>query len=136
MLNENLCDKNALAKQLEDFLVRHGGRDGNLLGDAAKGQGDNLNELVCKTLARYELDSRAAADEVKGCSKLLERCKAELAKQNEVIVFEAARADEVRFYTPHIVFFFCRKAITHLKISSEHTFDFFLHLGLTRNKSG
>lgn len=94
MLNENLCDKNALAKQLEDFLVRHGGRDGNLLGDAAKGQGDNLNELVCKTLARYELDSRAAADEVKGCSKLLERCKAELAKQNEVLVFETARADE------------------------------------------
>jgi hypothetical protein len=92
MLNENLCDKNALAIQIEDFLERHGGREGNLL-DAQPGKRADLNELVCKMLARYDLDSRQAAEEVSGASKLLQKSKAELSKQSKALEFETLRAN-------------------------------------------
>ena len=54
MQDEMLFEKNVLALQIDDFLEKHGGREGNLMSSKKL----NLNELTVRFFARYEYDMK------------------------------------------------------------------------------
>jgi len=90
MLNDQLCDRNAMAGIIEEFLESHGGREGNKLHPTSR---SDLSDLVPRLLARYELDMLAASEEATRDSGRLRRAHADLRRTSRVLAFETARAD-------------------------------------------
>jgi len=90
MLNDLLCESNALAGTLQEFLESHGGREGNRLHPTLR---EKLSGLVPRLLARYHFDLHSASEEAKKDKERLDFCDEELARQKRVLRFETERAD-------------------------------------------
>jgi hypothetical protein len=90
MINDQLCESNALASSIEEFLESHGGRAGNKLHPTMR---TSLSGLVPRLLARYHFDLHLASEEAKKDKQRLDSCEAELNRQGRVLRFETSRAD-------------------------------------------
>jgi hypothetical protein len=92
MLNDQLCDRNALAAQVETFLACHGGRAGNHLKPRG-GAGSDLAALLPRLLARYELDLRTASREAAASADRLAAAEVDRRRLARVLAAETQRAD-------------------------------------------
>lgn len=103
MLNDQLCDRNALAAQVEAFLVSHGGLKGNRLKEppssgsnsssSSKSGSSDLTDLLPRLLARYELDLAKASREATASAKHLTEVEVDRRRLERVLASESRRAD-------------------------------------------
>lgn len=94
MQDEMLFEKNVLALQVDDFLEKHGGREGNLMTSKKL----NLNELTVRFFARYEYDMKKYADDLAAKKEELSNAKEQLEKGKETIVEARRKAEQAELY--------------------------------------